>query len=136
MGIQSYFSKKWRKIVRNYCDGQYQVIDKVLPGDINYYQKCQLVATHYAIKEDHQKIALVVYRERNTYLPLVHLINFNGLDFIDNSIGEWSQLHEYRFIRWINKKEFFSTQDILSDTHEFFSSMGGFFTRTIGDNTN
>lgn len=128
--IKNRLSNKWEKKVRDYCDGQYQIID-VLPGEINYYYKCQLIATHYAVKNGHKKLALVMYREESSYLPCVHFLNFDGVNFIDNTIGEWSKTHEYRFIRWVSEKEFFSTGNILTDNHKFLDDMGGFFTRLI-----
>ncbi len=127
-----YFTNKWERKVRDYCDSQYELIIPVA-GDINFYYKCHLIATHHAIKNDDEKIALVVYRDKDNLLPCVHFINYDGKNYIDNTIGHWVEKHEYRFVRWIGKDEFFKTPQILTDTKTFFINMGSFMGKTFGD---
>ncbi|MCK5604908.1 hypothetical protein KAR91_23665 [Candidatus Pacearchaeota archaeon] len=123
---------KWQRKVRDFCDSQYQKIE-VTPGEINCYSKCQLVATHYAIKNKHKKLALGIYRNGTNLLPMVHFLNHDGNEFIDNSIGHWCKNHEYRFIRWVDEKEFFDTPTILTDTKRFFSDMASGFAKKFGN---
>ena len=119
-----FFSKRWQKKVRDFCDGQYEVIE-VIPGEINFYYKCHIVAVHYAYKHNQKKIALVVYREKDSYLPRVHFINYYKTDkeYVDNTMGYWAKHHEYRFIRWVPESEFPKVMNILDDTQKFFNSM-------------
>ena len=130
-----YFTKKWKNKVRYYCDSQYELI-KVKPGYFNLYRRYHLVSTHFAVQYDHDHLALVVYRDKNNLLPIVHFINYDGENFIDNSEGHWSSCNEYRFIRFVSKNEFYSTVQILNDTKKFFSDMATFPQRWFGDNTN
>lgn len=119
---------KWERKVRDYCDSQYKIID-VLPGEINYYLKCHMVATHYAVENNHDELALVVYRGKSDLKFCVHFVNFTGVDFVDNSIGVWAEKTEYRLIRMVHKDEFFNTTNILIDTQSLFKNMAGFWTR-------
>ena len=130
-----YFTDKWELKVRDYCDSQYELI-QVLPGDFNFYHKCHLVATHYAVKNKDEKLALVMYRPTNSTKPLVHFINYDGKDFVDNTVGVWSNTYEYRFIRWVDRAEDRNTPQILVDTHKFFLNMATFMERLFGKLSN
>lgn len=127
-----YFTNKWDRKVRDYCDSQYELIE-VEPGDLNHYYKCHLVATDVAIKRNHDKLALVTYRYDGSLLPYVHFINYDGDRFIDNSMGVWSEKYEYRFIRWVPEAEFYDTVNILSDTQKVFTNMAGWLTKLFGE---
>jgi len=133
--ISDYFTKKWEQKVRDHCDSQYERI-QVKPGDLHLYWKCHYVATHYAIENDHEKLALVTQREKQHTLPVIHFVNFDGKDFIDNSMGHWVNSYEYRFVRWVPKEEFYDTVYILGDTKKFFQKMATFFQRRFGDTEN
>jgi len=133
--MNKYFTNKWERKVRDFCDSQYEIID-VKAGDIHYNYKCHLNATHYAIRNSDEKLALVVYRENEKLLPCVHFINYHDNKFIDNTIGEWCVKFEYRFIRWVPKEEFFSTPNILDDTQKVFRDMTVFPQKVFGDINN
>ena len=129
------FRNRWERRVRDYCDSQYELI-AVTSGDINFYYKCHLISTHYAINEGHEKLALIVSRDKKNLLPVVHFVNYDGEKFIDNSLGCWSRDQEYRFIRWVGKDEFWDTPTILTDTKKFFSNMASVFVKKFWNISN
>lgn len=118
--------------MRDYVDSQYEMIE-VVSGEIHYNYKCHLNSTHHAIKNKDEKLALVMYREKDTQLPCVHFVNYTKGKFVDNTIGNWSERFEYRFIRWVPESEFYSTPHILVDTQKVFKDMATFWQKYFGD---
>lgn len=113
--------EKFNRKIRDFCDSQYKLIN-VEPGELNFYYKCHLTSTHYAIKNGDKKLALVMYRDKKSMRPCVHFVNYTNKKFVDNSLGNWSSQYEYRFIRWVAKEEFFDVDNILGDTQKFFKN--------------
>lgn len=127
-----YFTDKFRNKIKSFIKANYEPIT-VKSGDINFYYKCHLVATHYAERLGHNRIALVLYEESDTNWPIVHMVNYDGKFFIDNCLGEWVKNWEFRFIRWISKDEFFNTPSILRETQKTFSEKASFFERLFAN---
>lgn len=85
---------------------------KVEAGEILYNFRCQYNSVHFAKKNKDKKIAMCVYID-NGY-PIIHFINYRKGVFTDNTLGEWSKLHNYYFIRWIYDSEMWQVDDIFS----------------------
>ncbi len=129
--LGEHLTGKWQKLVRDYCDSTYELIE-VEAGDIHYNYKCHLNATHYALKNDDEKLVLCTYRQGDKLIPCVHFINYHDGKYIDNTIGEWASATEYRFIGFVSKKEFYDTPLILQDTQNKFKRMATPLQRLCG----
>lgn len=125
-------TNKWVDRIRKYCESQYKKIN-VIPGDCHFNYRCHKEAVHYALKNNDKKIALVVYRNFKESLPCVHFLNYHDKKFVDNTIGYWCNMHEYRFIRWIPVEEFWDATSILADTKQFFRNMATPLEKLLGD---
>ena len=128
----NYFTRRFRNKIKDFCNVNYEKID-VLPGDINFYYKCHLVSSHHAIASKHEKTALVIHESNNNGLSIVHFVNYDGNNFIDNTLGCWTVENEYRFIRWVHKDEFLKVQNILADTQNMFATKATFLEKLFAD---
>ena len=130
--LKKYFTKKFKEKIIHYMMNNYKKID-VEPGAINYYLKCHLVSTHYAIKNGDKELALVLSLNKNNNWPVVHFINYNGNNFIDNSYGHLNLIYDYYLIKMITKDQFFNTSNILIRYQKKFSNMSNFLEKIFAD---
>lgn len=79
---------------------------KVKPGKCRYNYKCQMNAAHEAMRHGHKEIAMVVYMNYGKVDPIIHFVNYHKGKYIDNTLGEWTNSHEYYLIRHIGKEDF------------------------------
>lgn len=84
---------------------------KVKPGVATINYKCQLNAVHHAIENRDSKIAITIYFDKA--YPIIHFVNYHNGQYIDNTWGHWSSQHEYFFIKFIDKEDFFAIDSIF-----------------------
>jgi hypothetical protein len=96
--------------IRNKIVAEHNLIE-VKPGKCRYNFKCQMNAVHEADKKGDKKIAMCVYLD-NGY-PIIHFINYRKGKFVDNTLGQWSTLQKYYFIKWIHEDEFWNVDNIF-----------------------
>lgn len=94
-------SKAYTQIIEH-VTSKYNKI-KVKAGKCRYNFYCHANAVHEAKKHKHKKLAMCVYIDDG--YPIVHFVNYNKGKFIDNTLGEWSQQHDYYFIKWVKEDE-------------------------------
>lgn len=87
---------------------------EVHPGKCRYNFRCQMNAAHEAMKKGHKEIAMVVYMEDGDEDPIIHFVNYHKGRYIDNTLGQWSKMHEYYLIRKISANDFKNVQFIFS----------------------
>lgn len=86
---------------------------KVEPGECRYNFRCQMNAVHEAMKNNYEQIAMVVYLDNCKVDPIIHFINYSKGKYTDNTLGQWSNSHEYYLIRYIGKEDFLAVNDIF-----------------------
>ena len=101
-----------QQVIYDHIISKYNSIE-VEPGKCRYNYKCQMNATHEAMKNKHKKIAMCVYMDEGTY-PIIHFINYSKGKFIDNTLGQWSTRHKYYFIRWVEGDDMWYVDTIFS----------------------
>lgn len=104
-------NRKAQKEICNKIVAEHKLI-KVESGEILYNFRCQYNSVHFAKKNKDKKIAMCVYID-NGY-PIIHFINYRKGVFTDNTLGEWSKLHNYYFILWIYDSEMWQVDDIFA----------------------
>lgn len=95
----------------DYIISRYKTI-KVKPGKCLWNFRCSLNSVHFARKKKDKKIAMCVYVDSGT--PIIHFLNHHKGEFIDNTLGEWSDCYNYYFIRWIDKKDFWDVNVVFT----------------------
>lgn len=103
-------NERAKKEIRNYILATYNTI-KVKSGKCRYNFYCHANAVHEASKHKHKKIAMCFYIDEGC--PIVHFINYHNGKFVDNTLGEWSQLHTYYFVKWIDEDDFYNVFNIF-----------------------
>lgn len=85
----------------------------VKSGTCRYNFRCQRNAVHDAIEAGHDEIAMCMYLEGDH--PIIHFLNVDKEgNYIDNTLGQWSQRYTYFLVRHIDKESFFSIESIFS----------------------
>lgn len=97
----------------NYITSTFKTI-KVKPGKCRYNYRCQLNAVHEAKKNKHKKLAMCVCVDDNRGV-FIHFVNYSKGKFVDNTLGEWSKLETYYFIKWIKQDEMWSINNIFTN---------------------
>jgi len=104
--------KKAEDLVRNLIVATMPKIT-VKSGLCRYNYRCQLNAVHDALNDDQDKIAMCFYFKDSR--PIIHFINVdNEGNYIDNTLGRWSETFDYYLIRFIEKKSFFKIEKIFT----------------------
>ncbi len=85
---------------------------KVKPGKCRFNFRCSYNAVHEAAKKRDKKIAMCVYLDGGQ--PIIHFINYRKGKFIDNTLGQWSTLNQYYFVKWIHEDDFWNVNGIFS----------------------
>lgn len=99
-----------KKEICNYIISKYTKIS-VKPGKGLFNYQCHRNSVHIASRNKHKKIAMCVYIDEG--YPIVHFINYNKGKYTDNTLGEWTTLYEYYFIKWIKEDEFYNVFTIF-----------------------
>lgn len=86
----------------------------VKPGKCRYNFRCHNNAAHEAMKHNHKSFAMVVYMSDKNVDPIIHFINYHKGEYIDNTLGQWANQHEYYLIRHIGPEDFTNVQFIFN----------------------
>jgi hypothetical protein len=106
-----------------YAYKNYDKID-VQGGNIHYNFRCHLNAVHYAIENNDDIIVLCITVD-NFKNPFVHFINYTNEKYIDNTLGHWSKVHEYYFVKKIQKEYFFEAESIFLEYRKYLKLILG-----------
>lgn len=97
----------------NYITSTFKTV-KVESGKCRYNYRCQLNAVHEAKKNKHKKLAMCVCVDDNRGV-FIHFVNYSKGKFVDNTLGEWSKLETYYFIKWIKQDEMWGINNIFTN---------------------
>lgn len=114
----TYNNYKAQKEICNHIISKYNKIE-VKPGKCRFNYQCHRNSVHTAKKHNHKKLAMVVYIEDG--YPIVHFINYNKKQFIDNTLGEWSSQVYFYFVKWIKSEDMW---DIFTVFNAFRGELG------------
>ena len=108
---------------------------KPIAGKCRFNFKCHVNAFHEAITNDHDSIALVWYQMPGDVTPAIHFVNYDGENYVDNTIGYLAEKSSYYLIRMIPKSEFENEMpwDYLIKAKESYQNKASFLERTFGD---
>ena len=95
-------NKKAREFFTTYAIANYDKI-KVKSGKCRYNFRCQYNAVHEAKKAGDSRIAMTIYIDGD--YPIIHFLNYQNEEFIDNTLGEWSKRLDYYFVKWIEDED-------------------------------
>lgn len=106
------FNEKAKELVKNMVIATMPKI-KVKSGVCRYNFRCQLNSVHDALNDEQDKIAMCFYFDES--YPIIHFLNIdNEGNYIDNTLGRWSETFDYYLIRTIEKDSFFKINDIFT----------------------
>ena len=108
----NFFEERTNKIIINKILATLPKI-KVKSGSCRYNFRCQMNAVHDALNNDEEQIAMCFYITEG--YPIIHFININkNGEYIDNTLGRWSERNEYFLIKKIDKEDFFDVNTIFT----------------------
>ena len=106
---------------------------KVLSGVCRYNFRCHYNSVHEALNNGDEKIAMCFYFQKNGK-PIIHYVNIDAAgNYIDNTIGRWSETYDYYFIRDIKKKDFFKIDNIFAAYRKELRKSLPFLVRILSD---
>lgn len=121
---------KAREKILNYVSSQYTPIN-VKEGKCKWNFRCHNNAVHEAVVNNQDKIAICVYVEDGW--PIIHFLNYDGTDFVDNTLGIWCSQYDYYFVGWIEKEEFFNVYDYHDKQRKLFGDILNWWERLTSD---
>ena len=125
------FDDKAKKIVKNMVTATMPKIN-VKSGLCRFNFRCQMNSVHDALNNNQDKIAMCFSVKNNE--PIIHFINIdNENNYIDNTLGRWSETYEYYLIRTIEKESFFKINDIFTAYRNELKSKILFYVRWFSD---
>lgn len=126
------FNNKADKIILNKIVSEH---NRIYPkaGVCRFNFRCFNNAVHDAIKDNQEQIAMVVYFDSNT--PIVHFINYDGEDYIDNTLGEWVTQYEVYLIRYLDKCDFWYVSNLFNSYRAQLRNCLPFWVRWFSNNT-
>lgn len=105
-----YFSDLAKQRIKRFIENNYERID-VKGGNCRFNYKCHLNTVHEAIENKQNKLAMCIYMDDD--YPIIHFVNCNKDEFIDNTLGHWATQYDYYLIKYIEKKDFFNIVKIF-----------------------
>lgn len=104
------------KVTKNFYDEIIATKERieVKPGKCRYNFRCHMNAAHEAMKHKHESYAMVVYMHDKKVDPIIHFVNYHKGVYIDNTLGQWANEHEYYLIRHITARDFTNAQFIFN----------------------
>lgn len=106
------FNEESKEFVKNMVIATMPKIN-VQSGACRYNFRCQLNAVHDALNNNQEYVAMCFYFDGNH--PIIHFLNVDSDgNYIDNTLGRWSETFEYYLIRLIEKDSFFNIEKIFS----------------------
>jgi len=114
MGIL--YNQKQKELVK-LVKSNYSLVE-VKGGKILYNFRCHLNSVHYAIKNKHDRIAMVFYLVNNLE-AILHFVNVNKKgELIDNTLGVWVEQYDVYLVEYIDKKDFLAIDNIFMRKRE------------------
>jgi hypothetical protein len=113
MGLLTFNNDKVLRSVYDKIISEHKKID-VISGKCRYNFRCQMNAVHEARRKGDKKVAMVMYMDDRKIYPIIHFINYRKGKFVDNTLGEWSQCHDYYLIKFIKEDEFWDINHIFT----------------------
>jgi hypothetical protein len=105
----------------------------VKSGVCRYNFRCQMNAVHDALNDDQDKIAMCFYMNNSNY-PTIHFLNIDSDgNYIDNTLGRWSETYDYYLVRIIEKESFFTINDIFTAYRKELRRQLPFYIRWFND---
>ena len=112
--------KQIRQIVE-YITSNHNKID-VKAGVCRYNFRCSFNAVHDALENDEDELAMCVYVDDE--YPIIHFININkDGEYIDNTLGHWSERVDFYLVRNIKKDEFWDVNDIFTSYRNYLKTI-------------
>lgn len=108
MGINNDLAEKQ---IRNQIISKHEII-KVKSGKTLFNYQCQYNSVSFAKKKKDKKIAMCVCERHGEVF--IHFVNYHKKKFIDNTLGQWSEIYNYYFIKFIDKEDFWDIDDIFT----------------------
>lgn len=126
-----YFNEVAKELVRNTI---LATMPKILvkSGICRYNFRCQLNAVHDALNNNETKIAMCFCIDGNH--PIIHFINVDiEGNYVDNTLGRWSETYDYYLIRLVEKESFFDIEKIFAAYRKELKSKLPWYIRWFGD---
>lgn len=123
-------NKRVRKKIERYVLKHYEPIE-VKGGLCKWNFRCHNNAVHEAVVNNQEKIAMCVYFDES--YPIIHFLNYNGTDFVDNTLGVWANEFDYYFVEWIEKEDFFNVYDYHDKQRKLFGDILNWWERLTSD---
>ena len=101
---------KVKKYFIDYILANYEKIN-VESGKCRYNFKCHFNAVHEAKKNGHEKIAMCMYIDEG--YPIIHFVNYFEGKYVDNTLGQWTKLNDYYFVKWISDDQMWAVDEIF-----------------------
>jgi hypothetical protein len=125
------FNEKAKELVKNMVIATMPKI-KVKAGVCRYNFRCQLNSVHDALNDEQDKIAMCFYFDES--YPIIHFLNVdNEGNYIDNTLGRWTETFDYYLIRTIEKDSFFKINDIFTAYRKEVKSKLHWYVRWFSD---
>lgn len=119
------------KFVLNMIKANLSKID-VKSGKCRFNFRCQMNTVHEALNHKDDRIAMCFYIDGN--YPIIHFLNVDSDgNFIDNTLGRWSERYVFYFIRFVDKTDFFNVNDIFAAYRKDLKSKLPFLIRIFSD---
>lgn len=104
----------------------------VKAGKCRFNYRCQMNAVNDAINKGQDKVAMCVYID-NGY-PIIHFVNVNKKgEFTDNTLGNWVETYEYFFIKFIDRVDYFTINDVFDNYITELKKRLSFFNRYLSN---
>lgn len=103
----------------------------VKPGILRYNFKCHKNCVHDAKRKGDKRIAMCVYLEYGQ--PVIHFLNYHKGEFIDNTLGFWTERYDHYFVKWIDEEDFYQVDTIFGNLRTHFRSILSWWVRLTSD---
>ena len=104
----------------------------VKSGMCRYNYRCQMNSVHEALNNNQNKIAMCFYFDENH--PIIHFLNIDDEgNYIDNTLGRWSETYNYYLIRTIENESFFNNNKKFSAYRKELKSKLPWYVRWFSD---
>jgi len=125
------FEEKVKTLVKNIVLTTMTKIE-VKSGLCRYNYRCQLNAVHDALNNNQDEIAMCFYFH-NGY-PIIHFINIDDKgNYVDNTLGQWSQTFDYYLIKRIKRESFLDIDDVFTSYREEIKSKLPWYVKLFND---
>lgn len=107
---------------------------KVKSGKCRYNFRCQMNSVHEAMKKGDKQIAMVMCINDKDY-PFIHFINIHKGEYVDNTLGVWTEKYSHFLIKTIDEQDFWSINTMFGNYEDYLQSCIPFYLRWFSDIT-